>query len=156
MSAIPPGFEKKIDIDPEADRLTQLQTCLDQLVVQFYSSLNYINHNHDFVSVEGEPKATDTNVESKDPEEFKRSLKELAKDVILKTQQVEHLVDSLPGVDSTEQDQLKKLQELEQGLRELEKEHQDALKEKERLLDRCDELILQVAREKVEIDREPM
>lgn len=143
--------------DEELDRLTQLQQCLDQLVIQFYSALGHVNTHHDFMPLTpNDTKVTDNTVTPVTQQELESNMKELAKDVVLKTQQVENLIDSLPGLQSSEADQIEKLKKLEQELQDAEKERQQVLTEKENLLDQCDELILQVSRDKVEIDRDPV
>ncbi|ODQ66248.1 hypothetical protein NADFUDRAFT_50169 [Nadsonia fulvescens var. elongata DSM 6958] len=115
-----------------ADRLTQLQTCLDQLVKQCYSSLSYINKNHDFKSVDpnlsiGAIAAT-ANITLSDPnvvpvprEEFQRVQMELARDLVVKTQQIEILIDSLPGIGVSKQSQLERVKALEEELQMLDK-----------------------------------
>jgi len=78
---------------------------------------------------------------------------ELAKDVIVKSQQIELLIDSLPGIGISEEEQMQKVKKLEEQLQQVELERRMALEEKHELRKKCDDLILEVAREKVEIDR---
>lgn len=78
-------------------------------------------------------------------------MEELARDLIVKTQQVEVLIDSLPGIGISESEQMKKVNELEVTSQQVEEERLQALREKQELLNKCDELILKVSQEKVEI-----
>jgi mediator of RNA polymerase II transcription subunit 21 len=78
-------------------------------------------------------------------------LEELARDLIVKTQQVEVLIDSLPGIGISESEQMKKVNELEVTSQQVEEERLQALREKQELLNKCDDLILKVSQEKVEI-----
>lgn len=80
------------------------------------------------------------------PQEFTATLHELAKDLILKEQQVELLISSLPGIGTSEREQKERMRELEAQLREVEVERLEAIKEKERLLAMVDEVIVKVRR----------
>lgn len=117
------------------DRLTQLQICLDQMMEQFCATLNYIDKNHDFEPYsEQEPKMSDKHANVADPEEFTNTIDELSMDIILKTRQIIKLIDSLPGVDVSEEEQLHKIDTLQKKLVQIEDEKIDALKKKEKLL----------------------
>lgn len=133
------------------DRLTQLQTCLDQLVTQFYSSLNYINRHHDFEPIGSEPKITDDKYPVVSPEKLDADLNELAHDIMLKSQQIELLIDSLPGSGLQEQDQMAKVSELQAELKSLDSEQLQVLEERDSILSKCDGLISQLTNEKVQI-----
>lgn len=137
-----------------ADRLSQLQTCLDQLVTQYFSSINYISKHHDFVPVSGEAKLSDPNLESSAPEKFKADLTELARDIARKAQQCEILIDSLPGLETSEKDQVQALQDLEKELQSVRQEQQQVHDERKRLLTLCDDLIMRVTNEKVSLEKE--
>jgi mediator of RNA polymerase II transcription subunit 21 len=67
-------------------------------------------------------------------EEFRTGLVELSRDLILKEQQIEMLVSTLPGLDSSEQDQEQSIRELEEELRVAEEQRQEAIREKEQVL----------------------
>jgi len=133
-----------------ADRLTQLQDAVDQLAHQFVACLYYINQHHDLKTVNASDKvrdvATDTDVEPYPAETFKAGQRELAQDLILKEQQIEYLISILPGLDHSEEDQEEKIQRLEEELKAIEEKRKVAVKEKEALLIRLDEVIRNVKR----------
>lgn len=58
-------------------------------------------------------------------EEFAASLRELAQGLVLKEQQIEYLIQSLPGIGSSEQDQERRIRELQEELRVVEKERRE-------------------------------
>ncbi|GAB7359000.1 hypothetical protein MBLNU230_g5073t1 [Neophaeotheca triangularis] len=80
------------------------------------------------------------------PEVFASALRELAQDLILKEQQMEILINSLPGLGNSEAAQEARMRELEQELREVEKERAEAEVEKERMLAVLGEAIGQIKR----------
>lgn len=124
------------------DRLTQLQICLDQMMEQFCATLNYIDKNHDFEPAnEFEPKMTDKHATVAPAEEFNNTIDELSTDIILKTRQIIKLIDSLPGVDVSANEQLHKIGSLQNSLVEVEKKKIEAIKKKETLLSEVDGLI---------------
>ncbi|KAF2762338.1 hypothetical protein EJ05DRAFT_497192 [Pseudovirgaria hyperparasitica] len=157
-----------------ADRLSQLQTCLDQLTIQMYSSLMYINTRAPYRAIDGQPDwdplkedeyaKQDTQTQSqtklsKDPdsaeydpekphppEYFYASMRELSRDLVTKQQQIDFLIDVLPGIGQSEQQQKKRLEELEQQLVAMEEDRLASLKEKDRLLEKLDEVVSKVKR----------
>jgi mediator of RNA polymerase II transcription subunit 21 len=80
---------------------------------------------------------TNAEVKKADPlpaDQFKAGQTELAQDLILKEQQIEYLISMLPGLDNSENDQQKRMKELEEELRVAEEARQQALKGKEEVL----------------------
>ncbi|CCD24082.1 Srb7p NDAI_0C04220 [Naumovozyma dairenensis CBS 421] len=124
------------------DRLTQLQICLDQLVEQFCATLNYIDKNHGFEPLNtSEPLMSDKHATVAPPDEFSNTIDELSTDIILKTRQTMKLIDSLPGVDVSAEEQLHKIDSLQKKLVQVEEAKIQAIKEKENLLTQVDGLI---------------
>jgi mediator of RNA polymerase II transcription subunit 21 len=85
-------------------------------------------------------------VEPHPPEVFKAGQKELARDLIIKEQQIEYLISVLPGLENSEKDQEEMIQQLEVELREAEVKRKEALKEKEAVLARLEAVIRSVKR----------
>ncbi|PRT55252.1 Mediator of RNA polymerase II transcription subunit 21 [Wickerhamiella sorbophila] len=135
-----------------SDRLSQLQTCFDQLVTQFFSSLNYINQHHEFVPADGQQPVSDTAHQALPKQQFTKDLEELAKDMAMKAKQIEVLIDSLPGIDTSEKLQMESLASLEEELLQVHQERQEAIDERRRLLGLCDDLILRITKDKVELE----
>ena len=67
---------------------------------------------------------------------FTADLYELARDLIVKEQQIEMLIERLPGIGTSERAQRARMAVLERQLREIEEERARAVAEKERLLER--------------------
>ena len=116
------------------DRLTQLQICLDQMMEQFCAALNYIDKNHDFEpSNASEIKMSYKHANIAPTEEFNNTIDELSTDIILKTRQVIKLIDSLPGVSVSPNEQLHRIDWLQKKLIEVENDKIAATKRKEQL-----------------------
>ncbi|KAL8889700.1 MAG: hypothetical protein Q9215_003054 [Flavoplaca cf. flavocitrina] len=139
-----------------ADRLTQLQDCLDQLATQFYASLRYLSTHHSSSStlppsphVAPFP-ATNTNPHQRPdtPTTFAAAQRELATDLVEKVQEIEYLTGTLPGLDKSEESQVKKIRELEQELRRVEEERKAAVGERKKCLGVLEEVIGKVGRVK--------
>lgn len=125
-----------------ADRLTQLQDCLDDLATQMFASLRYINTHHSFASIQGQPDqhtnqknedgiapvVQDNQMETQpdDPQVFQANLRELARDLVVKEQQIEYLIKVLPGIGNSARDQNDRIKQLEQELKDVEKERKQA------------------------------
>lgn len=168
-----------------ADRLTQLQDCLDQvptylptlpppisspsptpptpyhqpttnhhpptppkkLATQFYASIRYITTHHASSPLPNEPKTTPEDVPPDySPRTFAAAQRELARDLVLKEQQIEYLISVLPGIGTSEREQGERLRVLEGELRVAEEERIKAVREKEEVLERLDRVIRRVRR----------
>ncbi|KAF5019216.1 hypothetical protein F66182_8790 [Fusarium sp. NRRL 66182] len=133
------------------DRLTQLQDAVDQLAQQFVACLHYVNKRHD-LEVLGpndkirEVKDIPKEVDSLPPDEFRAGMVELSQDLILKEQQIEVLISSLPGLDNSEMDQERYIKELEEDLKIAEAQRQEAIKEKDQILSELDSVIRSIRR----------
>lgn len=80
------------------------------------------------------------------PEVFKTGQRELARDLILKEQQIEYLISKLPGLDHSEQDQEQRILKLEEELKEAEEKRKIAVKEKEVILAKLEKVIKSIKR----------
>lgn len=151
------------------DRLTQLQVCLDQLVAQFNSTINYANMQSDLAPLDDNPtsvfnlaasaasgsaKNTETSgttsapngvAEQQPSADFEGVLNELSTDIILKSRQISMIIDSLPGIGTLPETQLAKISSLIQELDQIEKKRLEKIKEKDDVLRWCEELIVQVS-----------
>ncbi|KAL4887835.1 mediator complex, subunit Med21 [Aspergillus ambiguus] len=67
------------------------------------------------------------------PRTFASRQRELARDLIIKEQQIEYLISVLPGIDSSEAEQERRIRELEGELREVETERERRIGELRRL-----------------------
>ena len=98
--------------------------------------------NHDFEpSNEQETKMTDKHATVSNPEDFSNTIDELSTDIILKTRQVIKLIDSLPGVDVSTEEQMHRIDALQKSLVETESKKIEAIKKKGDLLKDVDDLI---------------
>ncbi|KAI9054976.1 hypothetical protein LZ554_002119 [Drepanopeziza brunnea f. sp. 'monogermtubi'] len=141
-----------------ADLLTQLQDAVDQLANQFVASLFYVHKHHDYQklnpndTIRQEPKneegvaPTDPDVTPDPADVFKAAQRELAQDLILKEQQIEYLISSLPGLGNSEKDQEHMIRTLEEELKVAEDERRGALMEKEEVLGRLEGVIRGIKR----------
>jgi mediator of RNA polymerase II transcription subunit 21 len=80
------------------------------------------------------------------PEQFQEDIKEFARDIVIKQQQMEALIANLPGLNVSEEQQVERMKQLERELEELEGERLQAVKEKEVLLRKVEDKIINVGR----------
>ncbi|EKJ77258.1 hypothetical protein NXS19_010016 [Fusarium pseudograminearum] len=133
------------------DRLTQLQDAVDQLAQQFVACLHYVNKRHDLEILSPNDKIREVKdipkeVDSLPPDEFRAGMVELSQDLIVKEQQIEVLISSLPGLDNSEMDQERYIKELEEDLKIAEAQRQEAIKEKDQILAELDGVIRSIRR----------
>ncbi|TLS29378.1 hypothetical protein PpBr36_01301 [Pyricularia pennisetigena] len=135
------------------DRLTQLQDAVDQLAQQFVACLYYLHKRHDLETLgpddkirELKPEDDPKEVDPVPADEFKAGQLELARDLIVKEQQIEMLISTLPGLDNSEEDQERNIQELEEELRVAEAQRQEAFRDKQEAQKRLDQVIRSIKR----------
>lgn len=149
-----------------ADRLTQLQVCLDQLVAQFNATINYVNTQSELAPLDPEAtsvinQAANAPLPGKKDQEnseansvpsgsgaqapFEVVINELSTDIILKSRQISMIIDSLPGIGTLPETQLKIINDLINELEETEKDRSAKIKEKDELLKWCEDLIVDVS-----------
>lgn len=80
------------------------------------------------------------------PDQFQEDIKEFARDMVIKQQQIEALVANLPGLNVSEEQQVERMQQLETQLELLEAERVQAVKDKQVLLTKVEDKIMQVGR----------
>jgi mediator of RNA polymerase II transcription subunit 21 len=81
------------------------------------------------------------------PTQFAQTQRELARDLVIKEQQIEYLIDALPGIGKSEREQARRLVELEEEMRGVEERRVEAVRERERVrqvLDRVIECVRRV------------
>jgi mediator of RNA polymerase II transcription subunit 21 len=85
-------------------------------------------------------------VEPLPADQFRADQQQLARDMIEKEQMIEGLITLLPGLKNNEQDQERRIRQLEEELKIAEEERKQAVKGKEEVLARLDTVIRSVER----------
>lgn len=137
-----------------------------------FASLNYVHTRHPYGDIPGQPSqapqtggqengAVNGDAQQGDgptgghaagtlaPETrdtFTAGLRELAQDVVLQQQQIEIIVNQLPGIGSSEVDQERRMRELEVEMRQVEEERAKKEVEREKMIDLLGEVIGRVKR----------
>ncbi|KAJ5084033.1 hypothetical protein NUU61_008612 [Penicillium alfredii] len=75
------------------------------------------------------------------PRTFASRQRELARDLIIKEQQIEYLISVLPGIGASEAEQEARIRELEVQLRDVEKERAGKVRELRKLRDRLENVL---------------
>ncbi|KAH7351418.1 mediator complex, subunit Med21 [Pyrenochaeta sp. MPI-SDFR-AT-0127] len=156
------------------DKLTQIQDALDNLLQMMTNDLLYIRNNappsvppgqqrlDSFAEMEARNAAENTQSSTNpsqpsqaapadaplppSPEQFQADIKQMAIDMTEKHGQIEKLIATLPGLNSSEKEQVERMKELEKELEDLEGERVQAVKEKETLLKMVEEKIMGVGK----------
>jgi len=147
------------------DVVSLLQTEVDQLMVQHYSTYSYLSQRHPlkppreipglrFTSQKidlaappkGGPGEEDTTkapypLQPQDPETFAAAQDELAEDLILKAQQIQRLIAKLPGIDQDESQQAEDIKKLVAEVEEMETARRAKRREMHQLVKRLDAVV---------------
>lgn len=109
---------------------TQLQDAIDELAIQFYTILEYLNTSHDFVPLNGQVKMSDPSVQPEDPIKLKEMQHQFSIQLIEKIKQIDRLIEELPGIFETQQQQLDYLSNLQKQLEILKKSKNHLISQK--------------------------
>ncbi|KTW26106.1 hypothetical protein T552_03000 [Pneumocystis carinii B80] len=121
---------------------TQLQDAINELATQFYTILEYLNTAHDFVPLNGQTKASDPSVHPEDTDKFIETQHKLSINLIEKIKQIDLLIDTLPSLYETEQQQLTQLTQLQKQLQEIGQKKHSLQIQKDLLQKQLDKIIL--------------
>lgn len=143
-------------------------TCpiLFQLATQLYSTTCYLSLRHPLVHptpvpddpytlpptdrLRPGPEDTDPSnprsLRPDSPTTFEASQRELARDLVIKGAQIEQLVSELPGIGTSEEQQERRIRELEGELREMEGRRREKRREMRALVGRLEGVIMGVAK----------
>lgn len=116
------------------DRVTQLQDAIDQIATMFFSSIGYVTRKSNFEQVNPDMPITQVNPEAEPADKFNQSKKELAQDICIKAKQIRMLIDALPGLTVTDEEQIAQLERLEEDVQIANKEHAEVQEEARALL----------------------
>jgi mediator of RNA polymerase II transcription subunit 21 len=144
------------------DRLTQLQDAVDQLATQFFSALRYVSTHHDQeqdANTTNPPNTTpntNTTPPNSKPESsqeggdeqlnIEAAMRELARDLVVKSKQIEVLITSLPGIGVSEDEQRLRMHALQEALIVAEEERRIALERKEMARKRVESVVVGLKR----------
>ncbi|KAH8764423.1 mediator complex, subunit Med21 [Diaporthe sp. PMI_573] len=130
------------------DRLTQLQDAVDQLAQQFVACIHFLHRYHDREILgpkdqvrEVKPEEDRKEISPIPADEFKAGQVELARDLVLKEQQIEFIISSLPGLENNAEAQERCIKELEEELRVADAQRQDAIREMNEVQGQLDQVI---------------
>lgn len=133
-----------------------------QLATQYYASVCYNLTRHSLVAPiqTSDPYSRPVDQEIKDedagegvirplrpdsPSTFTVNQVQLVRDLIIKEQQIEHLIKVLPGIGTSEQEQEERIRSLEKDLREMHKQRKQKRKEMRATVKKLEHVIMGVA-----------
>ena len=151
----------EVDLNILADYVTSAQ-----LATQMYSTICYLSQRHPLAApdpVPGDPYTLppasrtlrpgpeDTEPSSPralrpdSPTSFAASQRELAQDLVIKAAQIEELISVMPGINTKEEEQEAKIQELAGQLREMEGLKKARRREMKQLVEKLDHVVMGIA-----------
>ncbi|KPI43610.1 Mediator of RNA polymerase II transcription subunit 21 [Cyphellophora attinorum] len=153
-----------------SDILTQLQTCYDQLLIQFFSTVSYNVRRHPLIApapVASDPYTNPTkdvliengrhqyvryklnaedaegmDLRPQEPEVFDKAQEDLAEDLVMKAQQIEYLIKRLPGLGQGEEEQNAEIRRLVEEVKIMERRRKEKRKEMRKCLEQLDHVVL--------------
>ncbi|KAJ3332808.1 Mediator of RNA polymerase II transcription subunit 21 [Blyttiomyces sp. JEL0837] len=98
------------------DRLTQIQDCLDKVTEMLYISVGMLQRDAPLISLNPEIPITAWTEEqvAKNQADTKAFATEFSTDIVQTCKVIDYLIDRLPGINFTEEEQLQRLKDLEQ------------------------------------------
>ncbi|KAI8881931.1 hypothetical protein K501DRAFT_222162 [Backusella circina FSU 941] len=127
------------------DRLTQLQNSIDAMARMFTNSIYYVHEKSAMVELNSELPVSNPKVLADDPQVFQDNIKELVSDLVKKTKEVDTLIEALPGIKDTEEEQVDILKKLEEDNKEANQEYEEAVKELESVKNQISQALRMIA-----------
>ena len=94
----PPSETEQIAAEEPLDKVTQLQQSIDELTLSMFNALRLLPNDHD-------KKTQEPNID----DEQKKQIFDMAQTVITTSKNINLLINDLPGLNSSENDQIKEL-----------------------------------------------
>ncbi|KAF7731382.1 hypothetical protein EC973_000190 [Apophysomyces ossiformis] len=96
------------------DRVTQLQDSIDAMARMFTNSIHYVHEKSAMAELNKDIPVAQQKVQAESPEIFQANMQELVTDLVKKAKEIDALIEVLPGIKHSEDDQIRKLQDLEE------------------------------------------
>ncbi|CAO3627264.1 unnamed protein product [Mucor hiemalis] len=113
------------------DRLTQLQDAIDSMAEMFTNSIYYVHEKFQMAPLNPDIPVQQPKTQADAPEVFQENMRELASDLVKKAKEIDTLIEVLPGINQTEEEQIEKLKSLEEENRLANEEYEEAVREME-------------------------
>ncbi|KAJ2612639.1 hypothetical protein H4S08_002606 [Coemansia sp. RSA 1365] len=127
------------------DRVTQLQDSADEQCKMLFSSLHYLHKKAGMVQVSPEIPITQQNEGADSASEFSLRTKEIATDICRQAKKIDALIESLPGVAVSENEQIHEFEKLNRENEVATQELHEADQRARALLDRLSRAMRDIA-----------
>ncbi|KAG1150768.1 hypothetical protein G6F37_002029 [Rhizopus arrhizus] len=111
------------------DRLTQLQDAIDAMARMFTNSIYYVHEKSSMAELNKEIPVSQPKVQADDPQVFKENMHELVSDLVKKAKEIDSLIEVLPGIQQTEEEQIDILKALEEENKVVNSEYEEAVRD---------------------------
>ncbi|KAI9363155.1 hypothetical protein BD770DRAFT_380911 [Pilaira anomala] len=111
------------------DRLTQLQDAIDAMSRMFTNSIYYVHEKSGMAELNNDIPVAQPKIQADEPQVFQENMRELASDLVKKAKEIDALIEVLPGIDQTEDEQIDILRSLEEENRIANEDYEDAVRE---------------------------
>ncbi|KAI7848409.1 subunit 21 of mediator complex-domain-containing protein [Circinella umbellata] len=89
------------------DRLTQLQDAIDAMARMLTNSLFYVHEKSAMAELNNQISIAQPKIQADPPEEFNQNMHELATDLVKKAKEIDALIEVLPGIKNSEEEQVR-------------------------------------------------
>ncbi|KAI8079128.1 hypothetical protein BDF21DRAFT_419514 [Thamnidium elegans] len=97
----------------------------------FTNSIYYVHEKSGMAELNKDIPVAQPKIQADEPQVFQENMRELATDLVKKAKEIDALIEVLPGIDQTEDEQIDILRSLEEENRIANQEYEDAVKEME-------------------------
>ncbi|KAI8087770.1 uncharacterized protein B0P05DRAFT_532248 [Gilbertella persicaria] len=111
----------------------------------FTNSIYYVHEKSGMAELNPDIPVTQPKVQADEPHIFQDNVRELVSDLVKKAKEIDALIEVLPGIQQTEEQQIELLKSLEQENQVANQEYQAAVKEMEQVKDQINQSLLTIA-----------